>query len=519
MDDYSTELQEFERQRIRLGSLLDEDPAKAVEEARRLPVRSSAGQILYTSLKASTLIDAGSATGNRKAIEEGIALFESFRETDPEDAGSHYNLGNGLVALADLQPYQGFDWYLTTAEARRKARWLFQHAASRDTEGRILSRALTNLGNAFSRAHRWVEAYDAYGRVLEHDGKNGVALTGAAKILLRCIERGIGNAKTLRCVAARHLSAARQHPETIKELVGSRAHEDLAKLFEQPAEAGTPPDLRGATDYEKFVARYRLALSPTIEGLDRSLKRWDSLRIRSFTEPVSANPGVPALFAMFNVLKSDFLAARYLAYQALSEKFTDSGFYSDTLDYAVYGVVPSTLTLAQRACFDVLDKIAVATSECLAILRSEKVYFSNRWFRVKKGQPREWHPALRAEVEAGNTAIIALAELSLDVEKEGALHEKKAYRHASTHRFTVLHDMGSEPSRPSPHIEHCGLSEFRAQLIESLQMARAAVLYFVEMISIHEAIKKPTVGRVGILEVPSHHWIRGEDDDTTRLLS
>jgi len=148
MDDYSAELQEFEQQRIGLGSLLDEDPDKAIEEARLLPAHSSAGRILYAGLKGSTLIDAGSATGNRKAIEEGIALFESLRETDPEDAGSHYNLGNGLVAIADLQPYQGFDWYLTTAEARRKARWLFQHAASCDTKGRILSRALTNLGNA-----------------------------------------------------------------------------------------------------------------------------------------------------------------------------------------------------------------------------------------------------------------------------------------------------------------------------------------------------------------------------------
>lgn len=52
-----------------------------------------------------------------KAIEEGLALFESLLRINPEDAVSHYNLGNGLIAFADQQPYKSFDWYLITAEA------------------------------------------------------------------------------------------------------------------------------------------------------------------------------------------------------------------------------------------------------------------------------------------------------------------------------------------------------------------------------------------------------------------
>jgi hypothetical protein len=431
------------------------------------------------------------------------------------DAALHYNLANGLIALADRQAYQGYDWYLTTAARRQRARWHFQKAASSTSNEDISGRALTNLGNAFWKAHRWVEAYDAYSRALEHDSSNGVALTGAAKILLRCIDLQIGDVEVLRSVAARHLNAARKHQARIKELIGNSAFEDLMKLFDQPRKIGEVPDLSGASHYEKFVARHRLALSPTIEGLDRSLRRWDSLHVQSFTEAVAANSGVPALFAMFNVLKSDFLAVRYLAYQALQGRFPDTGFYADTLDYAVYGVIPSMLTLAQRACIDVLDKTAVATSEYFAIHGAEKVYFSNRWFDRSKGQPRQWHLSLLPQVRAGNTAIVALAELSLDVEKGGALHQKKIYRHASTHRFTVLHDIGSKPSRPSAHVEHCSLSDFKAQLIESLQMARAAMLYFVEMVSMHEALKRPTSGRVAFLEVLSHHWIRGEDQDKT----
>lgn len=38
-----------------------------------------------------------------------------------------------------------------------------------------------------------------------------------------------------------------------------------------------------------------------------------------------------------------------LAYQALETKIADTGLYADKLDYAVYGVNPSVLLLAQRA--------------------------------------------------------------------------------------------------------------------------------------------------------------------------
>ena len=291
----TVQLRKFEQERTRLTSFLNKDPAKALAEARVLPAGPSTKSKLFTNLKATIFIEAGACLGDKKAVEDGIAIFEDLLTTRPDDAVSRYNLGNGLIALADLQPYAGFDWYLQTAVIRQKARWQFQQAASSDKQGHVSSQAWTNLGNAFLKAYRWVEAYDAYCRALHFDGTNGVASTGAAKILLRCVKSRIGNATILRSVAARHLNVAKEHPERIKELIGPRGYASLEKLIQQPLAAGNIPKLDRATGYEKFVARHRLALSPTIEGLDCSLKRWDSLRIQSFTE-ASAISGVPPLF-------------------------------------------------------------------------------------------------------------------------------------------------------------------------------------------------------------------------------
>lgn len=499
---------------MRLQSLMDDDPAKAIEEARSLPSDAPVKGLLYTSLKAAVLIDAGSSGKDKQAIEEGVALLRSLLSESPKDASLHYNLGNGLAALAEQYSSTTNTWYLDTADIRREARDRLQKAISARDNAPVRSTAFTNLGNALLRAHRWVEAYDAYSSALKDDGTNSVASAGAARVLLRCSDRRIGNKSVLLSVAARHLKTANVQPGRITELAGKRAQEELTPLLQMELPNGNPPDLSAASDYEKFVARHRLALSPTIEGLDCSLKRWDSLRFESIAEPIGSASGVPPLFAMLNVMKSDFLAARHLAHQALTAKFPDSGFYADTLDYAVYGIVPSLLSLAQRACIDVLDKIAAATTEYFAIPGNVKVvYFWSRWFDDPRAEPPlVWHPSLRPHIDNGNTAIIALADISFDINEDGFLVRKKAFRHSSTHRFTVLHDMGCRPSRESAQIEHCEIAEFKDQLIESLQLARAAVLYFVEMVSIAEKTRAAGTGKIGTITVPSHHHIRGEDD-------
>ncbi len=490
----------------RLRALMDESPSKAILKAREL----LGGNANFRNVGAGILIDAGAQMKDATAIQEGIDVFRDLCQKYAAVTSFQYNLANGLVTLADTIPFTNMDWYLTTSATRREGRFLFEQViADKKSERGLRSTAACNLANAFWKAHRWAEAYDTYLEALRYDPSNAVAQTGAARVLLRCAQSGLGDPSILKAVAQRHIERSERHRHRLRELGGARAEGELSPLFNAKFPGGTYPDLTGADDYQRFIARHRLALALTIEGLDTSLKRWDSLQIHSLTEPVETR-GVPPLFAMFNVMKADFLAARLLTYRALSERAADSGSYADTLDYALYGVNQSLLTLAQRACIDILDKIAVATSEYFG-LASRFIYFSTRWYGDKlKGGGLQWHPEIKAAVAKGNTALVALAEISLDIESGGALHTNKLLRHASTHRFIVVHDIGESPSRESAFVDHYPAIEFENNVIKSLQLTRAALLYFVDMIAQNERGKGS--GLMMPLVIPQHHEIRGDED-------
>lgn len=491
----------------RLRLLMDGNPVEAIIEARKL----LGANVNSRSIAAGVLIDAGAVAHDASAVQDGIVVFQEL--IAKYDLPSlRYNLANGLVTLADIENFVDIDWYLKTSQPRREARSLFGSVVSSVSDSGLQSTAATNLANAFWKAHRWAEAYDIYIEALRYDPTNAIASTGAARVLLRCARLGLGDPSVLMAVAQRHIERSKVNEHRLRELGGMRAYEELSKLFTADLPGGAYPDLSNADDYQKFVAHNRLALSLTIEGLDSSLKRWDSVQIHSLREPVSTQ-GVPPLFAMFNVMKADYLAARLLIFKALREKTADSGTYSDTLDYAMYGVNESLLSLALRACIDLLDKIAVATSEYFG-LTGKYIYFSTRWYGEKlKGGALQWHPELRDQILKGNTAMIALAELSLDIESGGALHENKVLRHASTHRFIVAHDIGDTPSRESPFIEHYGALDFEKSLIRALQLTRAALLYFVDMVAQNEDEQKSDDKLTFSMMVPLHHEIRGDDEE------
>lgn len=498
---------------VRLNALVDDDPEAAISEASNL-----GGDFENQLLKAAIFVDAGAATNNKMVIESGIEIFQSVLKEYPLSYDLVYNLGNGYHALAIATPYSDFSWYQETNANRQKARSLFYRAASgthssKDTK----SQSLTNLANIHWASYRWVEAYDFYMKALEENPNNGVASSGALKMLRYAIAQNMGDEELLSQEIERLAAHVKSNIETIQAYAGTSGVKGVLGEIEEIPEIKREASLLGKDCFLDFVIRNNLALSPTIHSFQPDISRWDDLSISSVTVKTSDGGVVPEIFAMFNVIKSDYILARHILFGSSSRDFADSGAYGDTLDYACYGVNESALALAQRVALDILDKVAVASLSYLGVGGARSTSFKSAWFKDEPSG-KKFSSKILKEIEAGNAALLALSEMSNDLSdsEQGYLYEKQQARNSTTHRFTVLHDFGSLPESRSRCIEHYDYDEFSRETMSTLKLARSAIIYLVQMVNLREQRAQRLHDDKGDILmpmiVPSHHNIRDFDD-------
>lgn len=312
---------------------------------------------------------------------------------------------------------------------------------------------------------------------------------------------------------------AHRHRDRVIQYAGAQAAEQIAAFAR---ELGDPPPRSPHKDpFIKWVECERLTLAPAVELVDPTLGKLDWLMLPGILERESGAYGTPPpVFAMFNVLKSDFILARDLAWRAIDEDaWPATGRFGDTLDYATYGPDASALILAHRTALDLLDKIAVTANHYFEFGQPpDKVYFGKLW----RGKPDKITGALplaekvEKAIRGGASALYGLVELAEDYDSSaGILRSQKDLRNAGTHRFVVLHDIGDPAhSRQAPEIERHRREQFTQEVLRALRVARSAIQMLALSISQHEqGLAQRTDGSVGSLIIPDHDSIRGRDDD------
>lgn len=504
---------ELDKRAERLHRLVDENPREAIREALKL-----SGNINFDLLKAAILVNAGGLLKDFESVLKGVGIFRHVADKCKDNSELNYNLANGLHALALSTSYEGYSWYGVTEKYRLEARQLFYKAAT-DAKASLdtRSQSFTNLGNLLWSSYRWVEAYDLYSQAVKENPKNAVASSGALKMLRYALGQGLGDPDLVTAEIEHLASHVNQNIETLYSYSGEYGVNGIMSEITGIRRFKKSGQEVQADSYERFVVRNNLTLSPTIHSHSHGSEYWDNINISSVTSPTGSEGLVPEIFAMVNVLKSDYILARQVLFNACNARFNETGNYNDTLDYACYGVNESALALAQRSALDILDKIAVASLSYFEISGAKDASMKNAWFKkAKKGQKtRELDPAIATEVENGNTALLALTEVSRDLSsKQGFLSAKQSSRNSSTHRFTVLHDMGLLPKKGiSGCVEHFDFEEFKRESLQTLKLARAAVVYFVQMVLIRErGVAGETDGVSVLLFVPSHEYIRGGNE-------
>lgn len=515
-------LDRFYKRSAHLNALLNSNPAEAVKQAREINFDLDTNERFnLMGLRAAILVDGGTLTQQQHAIEEGLALFRELHSLFPT-ADVTYNLANGLVAATGLPPrdenwlnHQEF-----SREHRAEARRCFWRVAQDvDADPTLRTQAWTNLANQFSSSYRLGEAHDGWLAALEIDPENGVAAISAARSLLWLYERG-GCSELTRIEAIMLAKIADRHRDRVIQYAGAQAAEQIAAFA---SEMGDPPPRSPHQDpFISWVERERLTLAPVVELIDPTMGKLDWLMLPGILERESGAGGMPPpVFAMFNMLKSDFILARDLLWRAIDEDaWPATGRFGDTLDYATYGPDASALILAHRTALDLLDKIAVTANHYFELGQSpDKVYFGKLW-REKPDKTTGAHPLaenVEKVIRGGASALYGLVELAEDYDSSaGILRSQKDLRNAGTHRFVVLHDIGNPAhSRQAPEIEHHRREPFTQEVLRALRVARSAIQMLALSISQHEqGLAQRTGGLVGSLIVPDHDWIRGRDDRT-----
>lgn len=511
---------EFQELSARLSAIMDTDPAEAVRQARQIDL-ASPDRLNAMLIRAAILVDGGAASRQQDAIEEGLGLSRKLYEERP-DTGVAYNLANGLVSVVGYPP-RGPDWLdhqERTREQRAEARQLYWRVARDEAATQELrTQAWTNVANQFAHSYRLGEAHDARLAALAIDPSNGVAAGSAARDLIWLFNQG-GCSDLTRVEAVMLAKVAKQHQDRVRDYAGQRAADELAALADQLGDS--PPRSPHRDPFVRWVERERLTLSPVVELVDPALGKLDWLMLPGILErePGAEAATPPPLFAMFNVLKADFILARDLAWRATSEaEWPTTGRFADTLDYATYGPDASALVLAHRTALDLLDKVAVTANHYFELGQSpNKVYFGRLWRENggKKAGPRPLAPAVDKAILAGAHALYGLAELAQDYDSEsGILRSQKDLCNAGTHRFVVLHDMGDPTgTRQAAEVEHHRREGFADEVLRALRVARSAIQMLALAITQHERLlAKDADGLIGTMHVPDHDWIRGREED------
>lgn len=518
----SSMMDRFYERSAYLNALLNTNPAEAVEQARKINLDLDTDERFnLMGLRAAILVDGGALTQQQDAIEEGLALFRELHSSFPI-ADVTYNLANGLVAVTGFPPrdenwlnHQEF-----TRERRAEARRCFWKVAQdEDADSTLRTQAWTNLANQFSSSYRLGEAQDGWLAALEIDPQNGVAASSAARSLLWLYERG-GCSELTRIEAIMLAKIADRHRDRVIQYAGEQAAEQIAAFAGELGDS--PPRSPHKDPFISWVESERLTLAPAVELIDPTMGKLDWLMLPGILEREPGAGGMPPpVFAMFNVLKSDFILARDLLWRAIGEDvWPATGRFGDTLDYATYGPDASALILAHRTALDLLDKIAVTANHYFELGQSpDKVYFGKLW-RGKPDKTTGAYPLaekVEKAIRGGASALYGLVELAEDYDSSaGILRPQKDLRNAGTHRFVVLHDIGDPAhSRQAPEIEHHGREPFTQEVLRALRVARSAIQMLALSISQHEQRLADQIdGLIGSLTVPDHDWIRGRGDET-----
>jgi hypothetical protein len=493
----------------------------AHEEARRLihsgdypgaisfaeSVEGNANAVAH--LSAWTFSEVGGDTDDLELLEKGAAMWAELAESDPHSE-LKYNRANTAEAIFEVAVRS--EGHVAALETQREqldlARRLFSEIGD-DVEAGEATRiqALTNLGNSYDVLGRDLDSIQAYDRAIAIDpdfgmaqGNKGVALLGVARL-------AAGHRPAVVGQAAEALDRALGDRDRIVRVSGPKALARFERERGRITRPGNDEHAHSDADdevwrdpYLRWCRERNLFLHVSPQCLSEDTELVDPLFFSHLVGGTDegGSDRVDVLVDAFDAIKQDYVAARYSAWlvsapespirEQAAAASTRTAFL-DSLSSARWGVRTGMTMQAFTAATNLLDKVAGFIHLYFETGRVKDVYFGSLWHGRDRKKAKTMDAALAAELSKDNfnRGLLALCDLSCDLDRPTRLNELVERRHTATHRFLVAHEQGAASAPPGGRwLDRVDWNELVEGLTWQLQLSRAALVYLARVVEIRE---------------------------------
>lgn len=370
----------------------------------------------------------------------------------------------------------------------------------------------TNLGNLLNHVGRFVEAIECWDRALARiprfamaRGNRGYGLgyysgslydPGHKTIMLLAAYDSLSTSLEPDAFfdGPNYQDAQTAFRESRDKIAG---HMDVARVRERVATlSGSPKRSKREQTYRRWCLDQRLFLNPLNDLGPLPVADHDVLAIPDFVTEIGEPP---TLIRFFDIMKQEFVSARFLLYSGLHSQrvhFSDREVQlSNTLDYPAYGLAVEQVKCAFRMAYSLFDKTAQFINHYWKLgVSKREVAFRRIWY-----QKSENGPVLRNEFrQYPNWPLRGLFWLSRDLYDptpgfrdytEPEARALSELRNKLEHEFVSVHgmdwsgpfaDMRLPDTRPFSRDESLyavARGDLATKALRILKLARAALIY------------------------------------------
>ena len=241
----------------------------------------------------------------------------------------------------------------------------------------------------------------------------------------------------------------------------------------------------GSTDRERSYRRWcleeRLFLNPLNEACTDTVAATDVLHLPNH---IYALEEVPRFPAYYNLMKQEYVSARYRLYSAIHEDDPDflmrDVLMLDSGEGQCLGHYTENLRSAFRSAYSIFDKVGLFLNDYFDVgLNVRDVTFRRIWCKASNNAAHNVRPMFEGRRNWPLRGLYFLSKDLFDLNfkefSEPDADDLARLRNQLEHRFLSLQNMGTDDSTETHRF--VSVKEFECKALRLLKMAREALIY------------------------------------------